>query len=328
MRDKVRIGLVGAGEMGGIHLRLLQAHPAAELVGVCDADAGVRDRVEREYSMRTYADYRALIEEGRPDAVIIATPPHLHPEQALYALNAGLYVLLEKPLAVKLEDAERVHEAAGGRLMMAFSLRFHGLYRRIAESLDSLGRVVFQWHLALGRMPSNSWVGLREKSGGMINEHAVHMLYVFLWYAGEVEAVHARLRRLGEKRDIEDTAAVELVHGNGATSILLQTWWAGHRLRGWGIQCEEGTVTVEGYLGGPYRISRTDTGTIEEGVFEEPVEEMYRRQLDHFLDCVIRGKRPEVNEEDGLRIQRLVAAIHRSAAEGRPVRVDDPPKGK
>jgi len=321
MREKVRIGLIGVGEMGGIHLRLLAAHPLAELVGVCDTDAGVRERVEREYSVRTYADYRALIEEGRPDAVIIATPPYLHPEQALYALEAGLYVLLEKPLAVDLEGAKRVCEAAAGRLMMAFSLRFHGLYRRIAEHLDSLGRVVSQWHLALGRMPRNSWVGHKEKSGGMINEHAVHMLYVFLWYAGEVEEVYARLWRLGEERDIEDTATVELVHASGATSTLIQTWWAGHRLRNWGVQCEGGTVTVEGYLGGPYKVSRADMSTVEEGVFEEPVEEMYRRQLDHFLDCVIQGKRPAVNEEDGLRIQRLVAAIHRSAAEGRPVRL-------
>lgn len=321
MRTKVRVGLVGAGAMGDIHLRLLSKHSQVEVVGVCDIDPKVRSRIEKEYPFRTYADYQTLVEEGRPDALIIATPPHLHAEQALYALKKGLYVLLEKPVAVDLADVERICHAANGRLMISFSLRFHGLFRKVAEYLDLLGPVTTQWYLALGRMPTNPWIGWKAKSGGMINEFAVHLLYVFSWYAGEVEEVYAKLWRLGEERDIEDTASLLLVHKGGATSMLVQTWWAGHSLRHWGVQCQRGTVTVEGYLSGYYKISKADMSTLEEGVFEEPVEEMYKRQLDHFIHSVVAEKKPEVNEEDGLRIHRIVSAIHRSAAEGRPVRL-------
>jgi len=203
--------------------------------------------------------------------------------------------------------------------MIAFSLRFHGLFRKIAEYLDLLGPVITQWHLALGRTPTSPWIGWKAKSGGMINEFTVHLLYAFCWYAGDVEKVYARLWKLGKEGDIEDTASVLLVYKSGATSMLVQTWQAGHRLRHWGIQCQRGTATVEGYLGGHYKVSNADMSTLEEGVFEEPVEEMYKRQLNHFIYCVAVGKKPGVNEEDGLWIQRIVSAIHRSAAEGRPV---------
>jgi len=96
MRTKVRVGLVGVGAMGDIHLRLLSRHPQAEVVGVCDIDPKVRSRIEKDYSFGTYSDYQTLVEEKRPGALIIATPPHLHAEQALYTLGKGLYVLLEK----------------------------------------------------------------------------------------------------------------------------------------------------------------------------------------------------------------------------------------
>jgi len=155
----------------------------------------------------------------------------------------------------------------------------------------------------------------------MVNENAVHVLYAFLWYAGEVEEVSARCWSLEEGRTIEDSAVVQLVHKDGAVSILLQTWAAQHRHRSWSFQACRGTATVDGYLGGRYRVSKADMQLLEEGEFMEPLEEMYRRQLAHFLRCITRGERPVINEEDGLRIQRLVEAIYRSDREGRSVRV-------
>ncbi len=322
---KIKIGLIGVGEMGSIHFKLLQAHPQVELVGACDTDPKVQTKIRETEAVRVYSDYEALIDTEKPEAVIVATPPHLHPEQALYALDRGLYVLLEKPMAVDISAAKQVYAAANGRLMMAFSLRFHGLFQRVRGYLNELGPVAFQWQIALGRMPRNSWVGFRRKSGGMVNENAVHALYVFLWYAGAVKEVYAQLRRLGQDREIEDTVVVKLVHENGATSMLLQTWAAQHRLRNWGLQAERGTVTVDGYLGGPYKISQSEMELIEEGEFEEPVEKMYRQQLNHFVECVLYNRRPMITEEDGLRVQRLVEAIHLSAAEQRPVWISEVP---
>jgi len=167
MTEKVRIGLIGAGEMGQLHLRVMAAHPGVSVAGVCDVDEAARMRAE-EQGFPTHSDWRELIETERPDAVIVATPPHQHAEPAIYALQQGLHVLLEKPMAVTLEEALRIYEAAQGtgRLMVVFSLCFHGLYQRIWERLQELGPVVFQWHIALGRMPRNSWVGWKEKSGG------------------------------------------------------------------------------------------------------------------------------------------------------------------
>lgn len=321
--SKVKVGLIGAGSMGGLHLKLLKTDPrlreVSDLVAVCDVDDAALKRAEGLGVKRLYRDYREMLEREGLDAVIVATPPHLHREQAVEALRKGLYVLVEKPMGVRLEDALDIARHAGGRVMVAFSLRYHGLYRLVAKYLkEGLGDVVMQWHVALGKVPPTPWVRDPRLSGGMVNENTIHVLYVFYWYAGKVREVFARTWRVRDDVGIEDNALITLTHEGGAASTILHSWSASHRWRKWGLQARNGTVTCEAYLGGPYKVSIRGE-VVAEGDFNEPIEEMYVRQLKHFIDCITSGERPETNEEDGVHIHKVIDAIYRSAREGKPV---------
>jgi len=311
----MRIALIGAGNMGTLHLKVMK-EAGVEIAGVCDIKEDVLKKVQEEYRVPVYRDYREMLEKENPDGVIIATPPHLHREQAIYSLKKGYHVLLEKPMGASLRDAKAIYRRAKGtnRLMVAFSLRFHGLFMKVKEYLErDLGDILFQWHIALGRTPVNEWIKDSMKSGGMINENAVHVIYYFIWYAGDIKKVYGRCWTLEEDATIEDNAAVTFSHKNGTVSTLMQTWTAQHRWRKWGIQAINGTVTIDGYLGGKYKISMREMRTLEEGNFNEEVELMYLRQLRHFLYCIETNEKPIVNETDGLKVHRAVHALYRSS---------------
>ena len=321
---KPKIGLVGVGSIGYIHLRLLvselkdDATPAA----VCDIDGKALDRARELGVTKLYGDYDEMLEEEDLDAVIIATPPYLHREQAIKALKKGLYVLLEKPMGVTLEDALEIARHAGNKLMIAFSLRYHGLYRKIKDRLDGmLGKPLMQWHIALGKMPPTPWIADKNKSGGMINENSIHILYQFYWYAGKVREIYARTWRTTPNITIEDNAAITLVHEEDTVSVLLHSWTTSHRWRKWGLQAEKGTVTCEGYLGGEYRISHGGR-VIEEGTYSEPIEVMYTNQLRDFLEAIVNEWKPPVNEEDGVHIHKIINAVYESSIKDKPIRIN------
>ncbi len=320
----IRLGIIGFGFMGSTLGKLLvsrdELRAKAKLVAVCDIDSNALNKAKELGVEATYNDYKELIDNAGIDAVIIATPPHLHEEQAVYALKKGLYVLLEKPMSVDLDSAKRIYECDNGKLMMAFSLYFHDMYRDIAKALEDLGGPLYLWHVALGKLPPYPWIGKKGLSGGMINEHAVHVLFVYTWYAGEVEEVFARTWTLSEGLEIEDNAAITMIHRSGAASHYFQSWSGGHRYRKWGIQAKLGRITVESYLAGPYKISRVD-GYEETREFSKPIDEMYVNELRSFIDCVENGLKPFPGAKEGLEIQRIVDAIYRSAREGRVVRI-------
>ena len=319
----VKIGIIGLGWMGSLHYKLLRESLGIDVVAVCDIDES-RLEEPKKNRVRVYRDYREMLEEGGFDGVIIATPPKFHKEQAIEALKRGFYVLLEKPMAKDLKEAMEIYNIAKGknRLMIAFSLRFHELYTKIKEYIDQeLGDIVYQWHIALGRIPSYPWIGDREFSGGMLNENGVHVLYYQMWYAGEVDEVYATSRTLQQGISIEDNIALYMKHRNGATSVFIQSWSGGHRWRKWGLVALRGRVTVEGYLGGSYTVSRMDGSIVEEKNFDKPIEDMYIAQLKHFIECIENSWRPIVNEEDGIKIQQIVEAAYLSSRESKPIKL-------
>ncbi len=321
----VKVGLVGIGSMGGLHLKLLttdsRLKELAKVTAVCDVREEALKLAKSLGVDGLFSSYDLMLREADLDAVIIATPPYLHREQAIKALKEGLYVLVEKPMGVTLGDAEEIAKYAGNKVMVAFSLRYHGLYELVKEYLSKeLGDVITQWHIALGKVPPNEWIRKPELSGGMINENTIHVIYVMYWYAGKVEEVYAKTWRVREDVEIEDNALITMKHEGGSASTIIHSWSASHRWRKWGIQARYGTVTCEGYLGGSYRISKGGN-ILKEGNYDEPIEEMYVKQLKHFIECVKEGGKPLTNEEDGIHVHKIIHAIYTSAKQGKPIRI-------
>ncbi|HDH07044.1 MAG TPA: Gfo/Idh/MocA family oxidoreductase, partial [Thermoproteales archaeon] len=294
----------------------------AKVVAICDIDEKRLKEIGEKYSINSrYINYEEMLEKEDLDGVIIATPPKYHLDPTIKALKKGLYVLLEKPMAENLETAEKIYSTAAGtnRLMVGFSLRFHSIFRRIKELIDNgtIGQPLLQWHVALGKVPSTSWIGKKEISGGMVNEHAVHVIYVFYWYAGKPTRIYSEYFTFNPNITIEDNASFTLQHEN-AISTMIISWASTHPWRKWGVVGSEGTATVESYLGGPLTVS-TRRGEKFTEDYKIEVDEMYIRELEHFISCIKHRRKPVVNEEDGIIIQQIVDAIYRSSKEGKAI---------
>lgn len=191
----LRVGIVGFGFMGRMHYRCWTSLPEAQVVAVCEADpnalghagqgrgniAGADGAVDLD-RVNLYADLGAMLDKEPLDAVSIAVPTHLHASNAIQALTAGLHVLCEKPMALRLADASRMIEAAersGRVLQIGHCIRFWPEYAKAKEIVDSgaYGRVfaaTFQRLSATAWRKAGSWFANEELSGGMPLDLHIH----------------------------------------------------------------------------------------------------------------------------------------------------------
>src|SRR3954463_8530577 len=111
-RQEMRVAIVGAGRRGIVHGRAAAKYPGAQVVAVCDVDTTRAEQLAGELGARPFADYRQALAEARPEVVYLTSPPPTHTEQALDALAAGCTLMIEKPVALAMEEVQRVGEAA------------------------------------------------------------------------------------------------------------------------------------------------------------------------------------------------------------------------
>jgi predicted dehydrogenase len=226
----VRVAIIGAGWIAAEHAATLRRLEGVELAGVCDVDEA-RAR-ELAGSAATYTDWRELIERESPDAVFVCTPPLLHREAAVEALDRGIHVYLEKPIARGLDDARAIVDAAGRSAAVCAV----GYQWRAVEVLDDLREALDGQELGLmigigtGPTKSRPWFLNRAEGGGNLLERASHGIDLERAVGGEVVAVQATAGAIplaqstGKRGDIEDAAAIVLRFANGAVGSTTIAW--------------------------------------------------------------------------------------------------------
>ncbi len=226
----MRVAIIGAGWIAGEHAALLRALDGVEIAGVCDVDEA-RAR-ELAGSAPTYADWRELLERESPEAVFVCTPPLLHREPAVEALERGIHVYLEKPIARGLDDARAIVAAA----TRSNAVCTVGYQWRAVEVLDDLRAALDGQELGLligigtGPTKSRPWFLNRAQGGGNLLERASHGIDLERAVGGEIVAVQASAGAIplaqsaGERGDIEDTAAIVLRFASGAVGSSTIAW--------------------------------------------------------------------------------------------------------
>lgn len=234
--NPVRYGVVGLGQMGAIHARNLQtgAVKNATLAAVCDSDASRLAAYGDQ--VRPFRDLGGMIKSGAIDALIIATPHFGHPDAAIAALQAGIHVLVEKPIAVHKADAERMiaaHAATGGQLQFGavFNQRTRAPYRKLRQLVQSgeLGAIrrvqwtLTDWFRSDAYYASSPWRATWDgEGGGVLINQAPHQLDLWCWLFGRPERVRA-FCRFGKYHaiDVEDDVTAYLELSGGATGTFI-----------------------------------------------------------------------------------------------------------
>ena len=245
MSETVRVGIIGTSWWTDMmYLPSFASHPNAEIAAICGRD---RERAEDLAKInrigRVFTDYRKLISDAELDAVVIATPDDLHYAMTMDALDAGLHVLCEKPLANNAGQAREMYEkakSAGVKHMVLFTWRWQPHWQYLKRLVDEgyVGRC-YQARCAFdggqGRVESNTWRADSTRSNGIVGDLGSHMIDFVRWYLGDVQSVVAHLPTLIDRSKLggapsqpaTDAALLSMELKNGA-QVLVQASAVAH----------------------------------------------------------------------------------------------------
>jgi predicted dehydrogenase len=210
MKDCVRVGVIGTSWYADLaHLPRLKSHPRCKLAAVCGRNRERADEMAAKYDVNAvYTNYRAMIEAGDLDAVVVSTPDDQHYPMTMAALDAGLHVLCEKPMALTLAQAQEMYEraeAAGVKHMVCFTYRWWPpTYRYLKQLIEEgyLGRLYqarFTYLAGYARQPYYQWKWDRLRGLGSLGDQGSHMIDLARWYGGEIARVSANLQTFVER---------------------------------------------------------------------------------------------------------------------------------
>lgn len=326
----VRVAVIGAGSWGINHVRGLAAEPRCKVVAVAEPDPAKRALIgELAPGARWTPDADEVVGAPDVDAVVIASPASTHVPLALAAFAAGKHVLVEKPLATRLADAQTVAAAgaaAGTVGMVGHLMVYHPAVRRIRAMLASgeLGRPFYLHALRvnLGRLRTD------ETALWCFGPHDLSMFDAIL---GEQPVTASACGTAVLQPGIEDVAFVTLRYASGILANLHLSWLSPRKERRLTLVCSQKMVELDDVS--PEKLRIYDKGydrppeftqfgeflTIRNGDVHIPqvaMEEPLRAQHRHFLDCIVRGAAPETDLAQGVRVTAILEAAERSLAAG------------
>ncbi|MCC7352508.1 MAG: Gfo/Idh/MocA family oxidoreductase [Anaerolineae bacterium] len=325
-------GLVGTGAIANKRVGpALVSAQNSRLVAVCDVVAEAARDFAQRFQVPAYTSFDELLANPDVNAIYLATPIFLHAPQAVQALRAGKHVLVEKPMALTVADGEemvRVARETGKTLATAYYRRFFPKVRRAQQLIADgvLGKVVMvasTYHTWYDPAPGapGSWRAQKARSGGgVLWDMGSHRFDLLVGLCGMPTQVWATAETLAHAYEVEDTASVYLKLGDGAQCVSTWQWssqtWVDHL----SIIGTQGKIVMEP-VDSPNFTLYIGKGRSQERTDEEiPLpENVHLPMIQDFVDSVLRGKDPVEVGEEGLKTNRILAAIDESAATGRVV---------
>jgi myo-inositol 2-dehydrogenase/D-chiro-inositol 1-dehydrogenase len=347
----IGIGVVGCGHVTTArHLPALAVVPDAKLVAFADSDRSRLAELSELYGdAALYPDVHDLLADRRVDVIAACVPAASHAEVVLAALDAGVPVLVEEPLALALDDAETMASRAedtGTPALVGFNLRWHRHVRRAADALrdGELGELELVRSITTSPkrfdLDASGWAGDREHGGGTLIEAAVHHYDLWRYLTGaEVEEVSV----ISRSRVTDDDAAtisarlssgalVSAVFCEGTSSVSGITLFGSDGsvdvsfLRFDGLTRQHATTGPGTRAAGALRAVRELRPGLRARRSGGELLASYRAEWEHFLDAVRTDAPAGCTLEDGVEALRIALAAAESAETGRPVAVDEAPR--
>jgi predicted dehydrogenase len=347
---KVRIGVVGIGAIAHIfHLPNYRNHSQVELAAVTDLDAERANKVAEEWGATAYRSAEEMFAEGGLDAVSICTFNVSHAEIAIKALEAGLDVLVEKPMTTTAEEAEQLYHATANSdriLMVGMSSRYRNDMRAMKGIVESgeLGEIYFaKARIIRRRGVPFGWFTSKELSGGgPMMDIGVHALDAAWWLMGmpDIDKVMGKLfhkvapyqtkvngfyeamssdNKTDQIYDVEDFGTAYLTFANGA-ALTVEASWAVN-----GIQDDAMKIELFGTKGGasldPLFVFKESNLIPVESTLKIDSNDYYQEEIAHFIECVQTRKQPVSDASQGYEIMKMLDAIRCSSDSNDVVRV-------
>lgn len=319
----VRLGVIGAGIIAKSFMEAAPAVAELEVAVICDIAEDAARALGEPLNIAWETDYRALLQDDSIDALYIALPHHLHEAVTIAAAEAGKHILLEKPMANSLEEADRMLAAqrrAGVKLMIGFTHRFHSELESAKRLIDAgeLGRLTLAIDVMTtgGVIPGWFWQK-PQAGGGVLHVNGAHSFDRLRWLMGaEIVEVFAYTDTYDPRKTVEDSAVVALRFANGAMGATVHNWVTDAAVP---FKCDLDIHGTEGAI-------RIDTWNALEfsnathtWVQHRQRDDMFQKEIGEFVSAILEDRDPCVTGEDGRRSLACVQAAYESARTGKPV---------
>lgn len=334
----LRFGIIGCGRVAPRHAQSINQLDSTELVAVADVKDARAASFAADHGGAHYADYRRLLDRSDVDAVSVCVPSGMHAQIAIDAMQAGKHVLVEKPIAIRLEDADRMIEVArqeGVTMAVVLQNRYNHPMQQVRKLIDEgrlgrlyLGNACVRWFRPQSYY-QDEWHGTWAMDGGALMNQSIHHIDALQWFMGPVASVNAYTATLAHEMEAEDVGVASLRFVSGALGVIegsTLTW----------PQNLEGSVAVFGERGsvkiGGTALNRITLWKVD-GQLEQESEILTSQRVDppsvygyshrevirNFAESVLAGVQPHTTGQEARRSLELVLAIYESAREHKEV---------
>lgn len=303
-----KVGVIGVGAMGKHHARIYNEMENTELVGISDVDERRVNELAKKFNTNPYTDYKDLLKQGL-DAVSVVVPTSMHMDVALDVIKYGADLLVEKPIADTLENADKIIETAKDhnvKLVVGHVERFNPAVIKLKEIIDKgiLGDIVSISTRRVG--PFND----RIRDVGVIIDLGVHDIDVISYlFNRDVKNVFAIAGN--GKRPFEDYASILLRYGDNHSGLIETNWLTPHKVR---------NLTIIGLGGMAYLdyISQTVELHLEDKIEKVEIneDEPLRKELEHFIEVISNGHDSHSSGGNGRYVLQVAMAAKKSYKEG------------
>jgi len=320
-------GVLGAGSVA--HRRAIpainEADDAMLLALFNRTEEKAKQMAEEHGAKRYYTSVDELIADEELNALYVSSPTYLHCEHVLKAAEHGLEILCEKPMAMNVEECEKMIKACEENnvsLQICFLFRFHSIYRNIKKLIDEgeLGEIIevrmpILKHL---RVTEGGWRIIKSQGGGgSLMDLAAHSVDIFRYLLGEISQVTAFCSTFINDYEVEETGSVMMTMANGAHAITDTSFVVSgcdivseiYGTKGWVLVYNDNGWMVKTVLNGEVKVEKTQW------------ENLYRAQFEHIARCVMGEEEPIITGMDGLKNIQALSAAYEAAETGRVIKL-------
>jgi UDP-N-acetylglucosamine 3-dehydrogenase len=315
MKDKLGVAVIGTGFWGRNHARVYRELAETELLAICDIDAERAKSVAKQFGAKPYTNAARMLRNEDIEAVSVCTWSTSLAKEAIRAAEAGKHVLVEKPMAADVKQAEKLVETVerkGVYLTVGFLMRFIPGLRHIKKAIETkeIGELVCATAKRVSQWPE------RIGDVGVVKDTAIHDIDVILYLFNEDPvAVYAKTGAMRYKR-FEDYAQMMLTFERGKSAFIESNWLTPYKTRVLTATGSEAIMTLD------YITQELTVENAKETMRPRyPMQEPLKLELQHFANCITKKEKPLITGLDGLKALKIAQAALKSSATGKIVKL-------
>jgi predicted dehydrogenase len=335
--SRLRVGIIGCGKMGKVYAHWFDKNPHCTVGGLYNRTLSRAEELKKEYTeSNVYHRWEDLISDKSIDIIGICTPSHEHLAQFSFAVHNYKHVLCEKPMANDIHQCRKMVDLGreyNGKYMVGFQMRFHPVIEKVNELLSSIGEV-FHIDFIFGMYrPEITWRHKLIEGGGVLKELTSHLFDLCYCWVGELKSIQGLNRVIEKKREVEDYSLNIMEFKNGASGFISSNYQdrrsrliQGNILGRVGqISFQFSSYNVEDskvmLFNDKYKSGRTIDIEIprEVDIVYPGHLDSFKKEIDHFIDCILHEREPLVTLEDGLRALEIIDASYESTRIGKKI---------